>query len=151
MNTGTACVGSLVETAAYQVYHIIFQDTFGSDHHCQVAAKDEAEVLNKIDNKDNRIRSFLSKKKADHSSVKVMTEEEFKAAFKSALRPFYIIFQNGTRRFCCILSTDPLEAETEFKKRFTEIHGFAVFEYSDFNNLRGGRWKEIPLNPINPN
>lgn len=82
-------------------------------------------------------------KKVKESTIKIILDQEFKAESNML---FYVVYQNGTRKHCCIYAKTVEEAITEFHKRVSGIYAYSVFGKSEGQELKQtGDWKRIPL------
>lgn len=125
--------------------HILFTDKFQCDHHfIFTLALDEHEAEDqKAINAKAREKAKGVLKNALESSIQILTEKEY---LELGYLAFYIIFQNGTRKYCCIYAKTPDEAINSFKQRIPDILAFSIFGKSEGQDLKtSGEWKRIPL------
>lgn len=137
-----------VQEIQHLLIHILFTDQHKSDHHLILTlsvkaneAKDHdfirSEAFKKADTMLKRIKG---------TNFQVLTDEQFQASDNKSLQPFYIIYQNGARKHCCIYAQNPDAAIAEFRNRFFDIHAYSIFGKNEGQNLKTtGEWKRIPL------
>ena len=149
---GEAAEGKTSTT--YQVIHVFFEDSYHSDHHLILAVEQgegESETQTKHKALDKAAK-HLQFKRADPSSVEVITQEEYQQSLRSKQQIFYILYQNGTRKYISILATDQTEAKNIFNQRIPGIMLSEIFSRLDFKKLLGnGDWKYFPLTQASQN
>lgn len=116
------------------LFHILFRDTkHNGDHHLTLIAKDAPSALKKCER-------HLQSKNADHSTVQVMTDKNYRKTFPIDRRLFYAFYHNGRPKYCPILAINSAQAEEIFSQRFgfrpESIMDKTTFEFEGKSLLR---------------
>jgi hypothetical protein len=146
-----------------QPVHIIFQDLFSADQHIWLFATHEAEMdedsgkkakARKIfeDKVKTKAQNYLNRKNANMATVKILTQAEWEQSQEAGKTYFYVLYQNGTRRFVSIRAENKTKAGEIFNQRISETWPKMVFTSEEFKTLREkGGWKTFILPAISHN